>query len=262
MNQIRDAELIVERRGAVQWVLFNRPHHRNALTWAMYDGLAAACGVVNADRTIRAMVLAGVGQVFAAGTDIAQFRDFKTEQDALDYEAHGNSVIGGLELVQVPVIAALAGACTGAGAAIASCCDVRIAAPSLHFGIPIARTLGNCLSHQNYVRLVALLGFPRASEILMTGRLMDAEELRAIGAVAEVVTEERLFDRAQELAESIGANAPLTVQAAKKALIRIRNRLVPTEDDDDIIRMCYMSHDFREGVEAFLAKRKPVWTGE
>jgi enoyl-CoA hydratase len=262
MDQSSDGELIVERRGTVQWVLFNRPHHRNALTWAMYDGLVDACGEVDVDRTIRAMVVAGLGQAFAAGTDIAQFRDFKTEQDALDYEARGNHVIGILESVRVPVIAALAGACTGAGAAIASCCDVRIAAPSARFGVPIARTLGNCLSHENYVRLVALLGFPRAREIVMTGRLMDAEELRAIGGVAEVVAEDRLFDRAQELAETVAANAPLTLLATKQALIRIRNRLVPAEDDEDIIRMCYMSRDFQEGMEAFLAKRKPVWTGE
>jgi enoyl-CoA hydratase len=262
MNQISGDELIVERRGAVQWVLFNRPHHRNALTWAMYDGLIAVCGEVNSDRTIRAMVLAGAGLVFAAGTDIAQFRDFKTEKDAIDYEAHGNLVMGTLESVRTPVIAALAGACTGAGAAIASCCDLRIAAPSTRFGVPIARTLGNCLSHQNYARLVALLGFSRAREILITGRLMDAEELRAAGGVAEVVAEELLFDRAQELAESVAANAPLTLQATKQAVTRIRDRLFPVEDDADVIRMCYMSQDFREGIESFLAKRNPVWRGE
>jgi enoyl-CoA hydratase len=262
MNQIRGGELIIERRSAVQWVLFNRPRQRNALTWAMYDGLIAVCGEVNADRTIQAMVVAGADHVFAAGTDISQFRDFKTEQDAIDYEAHGNQVMGALESVRVPVIAAIAGACTGAGAAIASCCDLRIAAPSARFGVPIARTLGNCLSHQNYARLVALLGFSRAREILITGRVMDAEELRAAGGVAEVVAEEQLFDRAQEIAESIAANAPLTLQATKQAITRIRDRLFPAEDDADIIRMCYMSQDFREGVESFLAKRSPVWKGE
>lgn len=262
MNQTSDGELLVERRGAVQWVLFNRPHHRNALTWAMYDGLVDVCGAVNADRTIKALVLAGTGQVFAAGTDIAQFREFKTEQNALDYEAHGNHVMGTLESVRVPVIGAIAGACTGGGAAIASCCDLRLATPSARFGIPIARTLGNCLSHQSYARLVALLGFPRAREILMTGRLMGAEELRAIGAVVEVVAEDDLFARAQVLAETVGANAPLTIQVTKQALRWIRDRLFPTEDDADIIRTCYMSHDFREGMEAFLAKRKPEWRGE
>ena len=262
MNQNSAGELLLEQRGVAQWVLFNRPQHRNALTWAMYDGLLAACEAVNADHSIQALALAGVDHVFAAGTDIAQFRDFATEQDAQEYEAHGNAVMSALESVRVPVIAVLEGACTGAGAVIASACDLRIAAPSVRFGVPIARTLGNCLSHANYARLVALLGFSRTKEILMTGRLLDAEELRATGALAEVVAAEQLFDRAQSLAETLAANAPLTIQATKLAMTRVRNRLFPVEDDADIIRMCYMSQDFREGIESFLAKRRPVWKGE
>ncbi len=262
MNQTGSGELLIERRGVVLWVLFNRPQQRNALTWAMYDGLLAACEEVNADRAIRAMALAGTDHTFAAGTDITQFRAFKTEQDAQEYEAHGNQVMSALESVRVPVIAALEGACTGAGAVIASSCDLRIAAPSVRFGVPIARTLGNCLSHVNYARLVALIGFSRTKELLMTGRLLSAEELRATGCLADVVAEEQLFDRAQSLAETLAANAPLTLQATKQAMMRVRNRLFPVEDDADIIRMCYMSQDFQEGRESFLAKRKPTWKGE
>jgi len=262
MNQTNNGELLIERQGVAQWVILNRPQQRNALTWAMYSGLIAACDAVNADHSIKAMVVAGAGHVFAAGTDISQFRAFTTEQDAQEYEAYGARVMSALEAVRVPVIAALEGACTGAGAVIASACDLRIAAPSLRFGVPIARTLGNCLSHANYARVVALLGFSRTQEMLMTGRLLDAEELRLMGGVAEVVAEEQLFARAQALAETVAANAPLTHQATKLALARIKSRLVPAEDDADIIRMCYMSHDFHEGVEAFLAKRKPAWTGK
>lgn len=262
MNHSAEHNLILERRGDVQWLLFDRPRQRNALTWAMYDGLVDACAMVNADRTIKAMVIAGTEQVFAAGTDIAQFKAFRTEQDAIEYEAHSNRVNATLEAVRVPVIAAIAGACTGGGAAIASCCDLRIATPSTRFGIPIARTLGNCLSHENYARIVALVGFPRATEILMTGRLMGAEELRAAGIVVDVVPDSDLFPRAQELAETVGANAPLTLEVTKRALHLVRNRLFPPEDDAEIIRTCYLSRDFQEGVAAFLAKRKPVWRGE
>jgi enoyl-CoA hydratase/carnithine racemase len=262
MNPISNGELLIERRGVALWVTFNRPQQRNALTWAMYDGLLRACDAVNADPTIRAMALAGAGHVFAAGTDIAQFRAFTTEQDALDYEAQGNRVMSALESVRVPVIAALEGACTGAGAVIACAADLRLATPTVRFGVPIARTLGNCLSHANYARLVALIGFARAKEILMTGRLMGAEELQATGGLVAVVAEEQLFDRAQALAETVAANAPLTQQASKQALTRIRNRLFPAEDDADIIRMVYQSHDFHEGVESFLAKRRPAWRGE
>lgn len=255
-------ELLVERRGPVQWVIFNRPQARNALTWAMYDGLVEECGKVNADRSLRTMVITGTGQAFAAGTDIAQFREFRTLQDALDYEEHSSQVMGTLESVRVPVIAAIAGPCTGGGAAIAACCDLRVASPSVRFGVPIARTLGNCLSHESCARLVAVLGLPRTKDLLLTSRLMEAAELQAAGFLKEVVaSEDDLFPRVQAIAESIAENAPLTLEASKRALLRVRNRLFPSESDANLIELCYQSADFREGIEAFLAKRKPTWQG-
>jgi enoyl-CoA hydratase len=257
-------ELLTERRGAVRWVVFNRPQARNAMTWNMYERLVEVCEAVDREKDVRAMVLTGAGgKAFVAGTDISQFRDFKTEQDALDYEARGNAVMRTLESVRVPVIAAIAGACTGAGAAIAACCDLRIAAPSARYGFPIARTLGNCLSMPNYARLTALIGIPRLKDIVMRARLMDAPEMLACGLVSEVVSDEDvLTERAQQLAEEVAENAPLTMWATKEALRRVRDRLIPENADSDLIVACYMSRDFREGVDAFLSKRKPVWTGE
>jgi enoyl-CoA hydratase/carnithine racemase len=262
MSELAGGELLSERRGAVQWIIFNRPQAKNALTWAMYDGLVEECRKVNDDRSVRAMVITGAGQAFAAGTDIAQFREFRTLQDALDYEEHSSHVMGSLESVRVPVIAAIAGACTGGGAAIAACCDLRVASPSARFGVPIARTLGNCLSHESCARLVGVLGLPRTKDLLLTGRLMDAGELERTGFLKEVVAgEDELFPRVQAIAESIAENAPLTLEASKRALRRVRNRLFPAESDADIIELCYRSADFREGIEAFLAKRKPSWQG-
>jgi enoyl-CoA hydratase len=257
-------ELISERRGVVQWVTFNRPRARNALTWNMYERLVDTCEAVNRDRGVRAMVLTGAGgQAFVAGTDIAQFRDFKTEQDALEYEARGNQVMSTLESVRVPTIAAIAGACTGAGAAIAAACDLRLASPSARYGFPIARTLGNCLSMANYARVVALIGFSRTKEILMRARLMDAREMLACGMLVEVTPDEgALLPRAQQLAEEVASYAPLTLWATKEGLRRIRDRLIPPDADADLIRACYLSHDFREGVDAFLNKRPPHWTGD
>ncbi len=262
MTELAGGELLSERRGPVQWVTFNRPQAKNALTWAMYDGLVEECGKINADRSIRAMVITGAGQAFAAGTDIAQFREFHTLQDALDYEEHSSQVMGSLEAVRVPVIAAIAGPCTGGGAAIAACCDLRVASPSVRFGVPIARTLGNCLSHESCARLVGVLGLPQTKDLLLTGRLMNAAELDRAGFLKEVVAgEDDLAPRVQAIAESIAENAPLTLEASKRALVRVRNRLFPTEADADIIELCYQSADFREGIEAFLAKRKPAWQG-
>jgi len=261
---VPDDELIVERRGAVVWITFNRPQARNALTWNMYSRLETACHEINADRTVRAVVLTGAGgQAFVAGTDIGQFRAFKTEQDALDYEARGNLVMSALESVRVPTIAAIAGACTGAGAAIAACCDLRIASPSARYGFPIARTLGNCLSMANYTRAAVLIGFGRLKDLIMRARLMDAQEMLACGLLSEVTPdEESLPVRAQALADEVASLAPLTLWATKEALRRVRDMLIPEGADSDLIVACYTSHDFKEGVEAFLAKRKPLWTGE
>ncbi len=263
MNAPAD-ELMVERKDAVVWITFNRPQARNALTWNMYSRLEAACHDINADRTVRAVVLTGAGgQAFVAGTDIGQFRAFKTEQDALDYEARGNLVMSTLESVRVPTIAAIAGACTGAGAAIAACCDLRIASPSARYGFPIARTLGNCLSMANYTRAAALIGFARLKDLIMRARLMDAQEMLACGLLSEVTPdEESLPARAQALAQEVASLAPLTLWATKEALRRVRDTLIPEGADSDLIVVCYSSKDFKEGVEAFLAKRKPNWTGE
>jgi enoyl-CoA hydratase/carnithine racemase len=259
-----ELELITEKRGQVLWITFNRPHARNALTWGMYDRLREACEAVNRDRSVRAVVLTGAGgKAFVAGTDIAQFRSFHTNQDALDYEAKGNLVMNALELVRAPTIAAIAGACTGAGAALAACCDLRIASPSARYGFPIARTLGNCLSMPNYARAAALVGIPRLKDLIMRARLMDSAEMLASGVVSEVtIDEDALLPRAQELAEEVAGHAPLTLWATKEALRRIRDRTTPEGADSDLIIACYMSQDFKEGVEAFLAKRQPRWKGE
>jgi enoyl-CoA hydratase/carnithine racemase len=258
-------ELRSERRGAIQWITFNRPQARNALTWHMYDRLAEECEAVNQDSSVRAVVLTGAGgQAFVAGTDISQFRDYpRTEQDALDYEARGSQVMSSLEAVRVPTIAAIAGACTGAGGAIAAACDLRIATPSARYGFPIARTLGNCLSMSNYARVSELVGVSRLKDLIMRARLMDAREMLAAGMLVEVTADEAsLPQRAQALAEEVAANAPLTHWATKEALRRLRDYRIPDGADRDLIVRCYLSRDFREGVEAFLAKRKPVWTGE
>ena len=257
-------ELLVDQKGSVRWITFNRPEARNALTWNMYERLLEACGSINADRSVRAVVFVGAGgKAFVAGTDISQFRAFKTEQDALDYEAKGNVVMSTIESIRVPAIAAIAGPCTGAGAAIAACCDIRIGSPSARYGFPIARTLGNCLSMANYARLSALLGVARLKDIIMRARLMESGEMLDSGLLSEVTLDEAsLLPRAQALAEEMADLAPLTLWATKEALRRLRERTVPEGADKDLIIACYMSTDFREGVDAFLSKRKPQWKGE
>jgi enoyl-CoA hydratase len=255
-------ELLYREQDGIGFITFNRPQSRNALTFGMYERLAEIVGGIDGKGSLKALVLTGAGeQAFAAGTDISQFRSFSGPQDALDYEARIDRVLTGLEACPVPTIAAVAGACTGGGAAIAVACDLRIAAEGAKFGMPIARTLGNCLSMSNLARLAALIGAGRVKELIFTARLVEAEEARQIGLVGEVVADPAaLGARAEELARQIAGYAPLTLRATKMALHRLRDAASKAEDQD-LIRLCYESADFREGLEAFLGKRKPGWRG-
>src|SRR5919204_2238900 len=180
-------ELLYERRGPVALLTFNRPHARNALTWAMYEGLYACCEHVDNDGRVKVLVLRGAGdKAFVAGTDISQFRAFSTPEDALQYERNNNRYSSRLESLNKPTIAMIRGACTGGGAAFAMCCDLRLASPDARFGVPIARTLGNTLTTQNYVRLVALIGPARAKDLLFTARLIGGGERGAGGGFHEI----------------------------------------------------------------------------
>ncbi len=254
------ADLFFEIRDGVARLTFNRPQARNALTFAMYEGLAQACERVDADPSVRVMILAGTGEkAFAAGTDIGAFRALETPDDALAYEARIDRVLSALEACRVPTIAAIAGACTGGGAAIAACCDLRIATADARIGFPIARTLGNCLSVATLARLVRLVGPMRVKEMIFTARLLDAEEAQGAGFLTEVVPDApALTARADALARLIAGHAPLTLEATKEGLRRLA---AGEAAGDDLILRCYMSEDFREGMTAFLEKRTPTWRG-
>ena len=260
-NATPDTELLYEVRDGVGRIIFNRPQARNSLTFGMYERMAAICEAAAGDRSLKVLILTGAGdKAFAAGTDINQFRAFKTPQDAIDYEARIDRVLTTLEQCQVPTIAAISGACTGGGAAIAACCDLRIGTRTAKFGFPIARTLGNCLSGSSIGRLSALIGATRLKEIIFTARLIEAEEAAGIGLLNEVVEDFAALERrADELARLVAGHAPLTLRATKQALLRAQPK--PGEDED-LILMCYQSRDFREGMDAFLNKRQPRWTGD
>ena len=246
-------------------ITLNRPQARNALTFGMYQGLIDRCAAIEEDPGVKVLVITGAGpKAFAAGTDIAQFRSFATAEDAIGYERFMDRVLGALEGLRVPTIAAIAGACTGGGAAIAAACDLRIATEDAKLGFPIARTLGNCLSLANLKRLSGLIGPARVKDMIFTARLVGAQEALAIGLVGEVVADaEALTARTIDLATLLAGHAPLTLRATKEGLRRLAALDEPEGErpGDDLIRLCYTSADFREGMEAFLGKRAPNWTG-
>jgi enoyl-CoA hydratase/carnithine racemase len=238
-----------ERRGPAAWVTLNRPEAHNAMTFEMYEALFAHCERADADDDVRVLVLRGAGEkAFVAGTDIRQFTEFSSPDDGVRYEATIDRIVGRLETVRKPTIALVHGFAMGSGLALAAACDLRVCTPAARFGLPIARTVGNCLSMENYARLAALLGEARVKDIVFTARPVDAEEALAIGLATEVVdgAEERVL----ELCELLASHAAVTMRVTKEALRRLRT--VP--DGDDLVREAYGSEEFRERVRAFLTR--------
>jgi enoyl-CoA hydratase len=256
-------EILVTQDGPVMTITLNRPEKYNALTFGMYTRLREICESIEPGGAVRAIIVTGAGQkAFAAGTDIAQFRDFKTPADGIAYEENADVVLTAIEKCPVPMIAAISGACTGGGAAIAACCDMRIGTKDMRYGFPIARTLGNCLSAKSLQRLTNLVGAPRVIDLIFTSRLVNADEAHASNLVTELLdSHEALMARAKELAHQIAGYAPLTLSTTKELMRRIREA-APKVDDSDLVSKVYTSADFREGLDAFLTKRKPAWTGK
>ena len=256
-------DVLYKTAGPLAWITFNRPEARNAMTWEMYESLVAHCDAAETDDGVRVVILRGAGgKAFVAGTDIAQFRGFETPEHGIEYEARLDAVVDRVEALAKPTIAQIEGVATGGGCALAGACDLRVCTPASRFGVPIARTLGNCLSAANHARFLDLIGPARFKEILYTGRLLTAEEAATAGLVNRIVPSDEIETAVRELAKTIAANAPLTIRATKEMIRRVQaHRRLDPAAGRDLIVLCYSSADFKEGVEAFLAKRSPVWTG-
>ncbi|MDX1513332.1 MAG: enoyl-CoA hydratase/isomerase family protein [Gammaproteobacteria bacterium] len=248
------------RDGSVAHVVFDRPEARNAMTWTMYEQLAQVCHRIVADPEVRCAVFRGAGgKAFVAGTDIGQFRDFSGADDGVEYEEKMEAHLSAVESLPVPTLAVIEGYAIGGGLAIATACDIRIGTPDARFGVPIARTVGNCLSIGNIALLNAAFGVGRTKKMLMLAELLTADEAVQAGFLAEIVPPESVDARAGELAGALAGNAPVTLRVTKEAIRRLLH--AGLVDDEDLIRQAYGSRDFKLGVEAFVNKQKPQWTG-
>jgi enoyl-CoA hydratase/carnithine racemase len=253
-------DLRVTLDGAVLTVTFDRPRQHNAMTFAMYDGLHAACERADADDDVRAMVLRGAGgRSFVSGTDITAFRTFEDGADGVAYEERITRVVNRLEDVGVPTVAAVQGYCIGGGLALAAVCDLRVATRSSRFGVPIARTLGNCLSMNSVSLLVARLGAARTLDMLLRARLLDAAQAHAAGFVAELCDDDGLDATLEEVVTTLLSHAPLTQWASKVAVARLRRATLP--DADDVVARAFGSDDFHRAVAAFGSQPHPTWKG-
>lgn len=254
-----EGTVLLEKTGMVAMMTLSRPGALNALTSSMYEQLRVHLEHLHSDNAIHVLIIRGAGKAFASGSDITEFQGFTSKQGAI-YERKVATVIEGLYHFPKPVIAAIHGYAVGAGALIASVCDLRYATPTSRFGAPIARTLGNCLSIKNYEHLTTAFGAMRAKEMLFTGQLLSAQDALRCGFLTAIVEEERVYAHVLEIAQQISNNAPLTLWATKEAQRRLTMTPANTHFEDVMTRI-YNSRDFAEGVQSYLEKRKPLWQG-
>lgn len=259
--QDKVAQVTVELRGNVAYVTFDHVVARNAMTVGMYESLRSICLDIAKNSAIRVAIFRGAGgKSFVSGSDIAQFTSFKDGEDGVRYEEAIHDYLNPLASLPMPTIAVIDGMAVGGGLAIATCCDFRIATPDAKFGVPIARTLGNCLYPGNIAWLAAHMGMNIVRRMLLLAEMVSAKELLAQGYLLATHDADQLGKEADALAERLSKLAPITQKASKLAMARIIANQLP--DCQDLIRETYGSDDFKNGVASFLKGEPPIWVGK
>lgn len=244
--------------GKIARVIFNNPTARNALTWPMYEALKKICDSLASNPDIRVVIFRGAGdKAFVSGSDIQQFVDLQKDEA---YELAVDHIFASLQQLPMPTIALIEGLAVGSGLLMATACDFRISTKDARFGIPIAKTLGNCLSPSNLSWIAAHLGIPIVKKMLLSAELLKAPELFESGFLYKIVEPAEIELATDALAEKLVALAPITQKASKITLARLLQSNLP--DCTDLMRETYNSKDFREGVNAFLEGRPPKWIGK
>jgi len=250
--------LNLELDGKIARVIFNNPSARNALTWPMYEELKKICDALAINPDIRVVIFRGVGdKAFVSGSDIQQFVDLQKDEA---YEVAVDQIFASLQQLPMPTIAMIEGLAVGSGLLIATACDFRLSTPDARFGIPVAKTLGNCLSPSNLSWLSAHLGVPTVKKMLLTAELIKAPELLETGFLYQTAASTEILSVTNALAQKLAALAPLTQKASKLTLARLLQSNLP--DCTELMRETYNSKDFKEGVNAFLEGRPPQWLGQ
>ena len=255
------AQVLCEIGDGSAHVTFDHVAARQAMTVGMYQSLKNICQDLAQNPQVRLAIFRGAGgKSFVSGSDIAQFSDFKTGADGIGYEEGIDDFLSPLATLPIPTIAAIDGMAVGGGLAIASCCDFRIATHDARFGVPIAKTLGNCLSAGNVAWLVAHLGVNIVKRMLPLAEMVPATELQQQGYLLSTHQPEELTQASLDLAGRLMKLAPITQKVSKLTLARLMKSNLP--DCSDLIAECYGSADFHHGVAAFLEGKPPTWSGK
>jgi enoyl-CoA hydratase/carnithine racemase len=257
-------KMIARKEGSIGWMIFNQPEKHNAVTLEMWRAVPKIVAAFEADPDVRVIVLAGAGErAFVSGADISEFERRRDSEEAIGaYDAVSEEAHAGLARALKPTIAMIRGICFGGGVGIALTTDVRICSSDSSFSVPAAR-LGVGYRYSGIKRLVDVVGPAFAKEIFFTAGAFTAEDARIMGLVNRVVPPTELESYVRSFASTIGANAPLTIKAAKVAIDAAvedpeRRRLASVEA---AIKACRASSDYVEGRRAFMQKRKPDFTG-
>jgi enoyl-CoA hydratase len=256
-------ELLIERRGHAVWLTINRPEVRNALGLAITKEIVETMRQLAQDKTARVIVLTGAGdRVFVSGADVREFKEhLATPETALKYDSAAEELQSALRAAPQPVIARVNGHAVGSGTIVAASCDFRITVRRAKFGIPVAK-FGFIAPLPDTLRLVQLIGPAQTKMMMMTAQMIEADQAKEIGLVDQVVDPQDLDAAVNELANALAGNAPLTLRATKQMIEELyapsSDVMAATKWYQEIFR----SRDFQEGLDAFLTKRKPEFTGE
>jgi enoyl-CoA hydratase len=257
-------KMLAHVEGGIGWMTYNNPARLNAMSYDMQLAVPRILGAFAADPDVHVVVVQGAGdRAFVSGADISEFSEKRTTVDArADYDQALAAAWGAWARVDKPIIAMIRGYCIGGGLLTAMNADIRIAADDSQFGVPAAK-LGLGYQYGGVEQLMSLVGPSWTSEILFSARRLSAEEARHIGLVNRVVPVDELEPAVRELAATIAANAPLTVQACKAAIREARKDPAHRDVDavDRMVEACFRSDDYLEGQAAFAEKRAPNFKG-
>ena len=257
--------LIVEKRGAVGWIVFNQPAKRNAINGAMWRGIPQAMAQYDADPEVRCVAFRGAGtEAFASGADISEFDEIRAQKSSVaEYDGLLDQVLHSIQDSRKPSVAMIYGFCMGGGLEVALACDLRYCGRSAQFGIPAAK-LGLAYNVEGHKRLIETVGHARAREIMFLGRRYSAEEGLAMGLVNQVFHDAELESELGRIIDQLCENAPLSI-ANSKTIIEEYVKASGAPDAANMkaaIERCAKSGDYQEGRRAFMEKRKPAFKGK